>query len=105
MKRDDTPIVNSLRFDAEEGVYIAEFDKSHVSSSTAVIFVLSEIVQTSVTDLPPLNDVIEPDALDQLVGSHPSGEECSDIGIEFVYLDYTVHVLSGGVITVYAPDL
>lgn len=104
MTKYDAPPVESLTFDPHEGGYIAKFDNSAVSPSTAVVSVVSEITENSATDIPPLYDVIEPDALDQIVSEQPSGRYCSEISVEFVYLAHTIHVTSSGVIKANPPD-
>lgn len=98
---DDTPSVRSLTFDSEEGAYVAEFDDGNVSPSTAIISVIAEITDQSAMDLQPLYYEVDPDALNRIARDCPSGEGHSKRSVNFAYLDFTIRLLSSGVIKVY----
>lgn len=99
--QDDTLSVSSLTFDSEEGAYVAEFDHDGVSPSTAIILVIAEITDQSATDLQPLYHEVDPDALNRIARDCPSGGGHSKRSVNFAYLDFTIRLLSSGVIKVY----
>jgi hypothetical protein len=95
--------IDSLTFDAEEGAYVARFDNSDALPSTIVVSVITEITGQSVTDLRPLYQIVDPDALDRIVGNRPSGLHHSERLVEFTYQDFDIRLLSSGVIKVCLP--
>jgi hypothetical protein len=95
--------INSLTFDAEEGAYVARFDNSDALPSTIVVSVITEITGQSVTDLRPLSQIVDPDALDRIVGNRLSGLHHSERLVEFTYQDFNIRLLSSGVIKVCLP--
>lgn len=100
----DHPSIRSLTFDAEEGAYLARFDNSDASPSTIVALVIAEITGQSLTDLRPLYHVVDPDALDRIVGDRPSGLHHSERLVEFTYQDFDIRLLSSGVIKLCLPS-
>ncbi|WP_417750424.1 HalOD1 output domain-containing protein [Salinibaculum salinum] len=100
----DHPSIRSLTFDAEERAYVARFDNSDALPSTIVVSVITEITGQSLTDLRPLYHVVDPDALDQIVGNRPSGLHHSERLVEFTYQDFNIRLLSSGVIKVCLPS-
>jgi hypothetical protein len=100
----DHPTVRSLTFDAEEGAYVARFDNIDALPSTIIVSVIAEITGQSLTDLRPLHYVVDPDALDRIVGNRPSGLHHSERLVEFTYQDFNILLLSSGVIEVYPPS-
>jgi hypothetical protein len=101
MTRDDALPVRSLAFDSEEGAYVSEFDNSDVSLDTIIISVIAQITGQSATDLQPLHDVVDPDALNRLIKDRPSGLDHSKRQVEFTYQDLKIRILGSGVIKVY----
>ena len=67
--------------------------------STAMVEAISAVADVPITDLPPLDDMIDPDALDHLFAAHqvPS---C----LMFQYIGYTVVVQPKRTIQVYDPQ-
>ena len=100
----DHSSIRSLTFDAEEGAYVARFDNSDALPSTTVVLVIGEITGQSFTDLQPLYHVVDPDALDRIVGNRPSGLHHSERLIEFKFQDFNIQLLSSGVIKVSLPS-
>ena len=69
--------------------------------STAVIEAIAEYEGLDPVELePPLFEVIDPDALDALVGNEESGQAQSDIAVQFTYNQCRVKVSSDGSIEV-----
>lgn len=61
--------------------------------STAIVTRIAEAENASVTDIPPLYDVLGPEHLDSLL-------ESGDVRISFTYCGYRVAVTSEGSITI-----
>jgi hypothetical protein len=74
---------------------------SRTRPSAAVIEAVAEYNGVNPIDLEqPLFDVIDPDALDALVGNDKSGPALSDTAIQFTYNDCRVHVSGEGSVDV-----
>lgn len=101
MTGDDISPLESLNFDLEEKAYVAEFNEGAVSPCTAVIAIISEITKKSTTELPPVYDVVNTDALNRIISERPHGGYSSERLVEFTYHNHTIRVLSRGVIKVY----
>ena len=104
MTRDDAPSGGSLTFDPEEGAYVTEFDRRDVSPAVLVTSVIAELTGQSETELRPLYQVIDPDALNRFLGYHSSRVHHNRRFVEFIYQNYTVRVLSSGILRVYPPS-
>ena len=104
MTRDDAPSGRSLTFDPEEGAYVTEFDRRDVPPSVMVTSVIAEITGQAETELRPLYQVIDPDALNRILGAHSSRVYHDERFVEFTYQKYTVQVLSSGILRVYPPS-
>jgi hypothetical protein len=100
---DGDPPIRSLTYDADEDTYVAEFDGSDVSPSVAVVSVVAKITGQSVTDLRPLDHVVDPDALNRIVRHRPSGPSRNERLVEFTYQELTIRLPSSGVIEVGRP--
>jgi len=64
-----------MTYNPSTDTYIATFDA--VSASVAITSGLTDIYNCDVTDLDPLYETIDPDALDRLVASAPSSLSAS----------------------------
>ena len=62
-------------------------DAANQGPTDVVVRALSERMDVSQTELPPLYDAVDPDALDRFVGGAPSGSE-----LEFDYCGTAVTV-------------
>lgn len=60
--------------------------------STAVVFAVSSLEDRQVTSLPPLNESINPDALDRLFESQYSGTVGQPSNVSFTFSDSQVTV-------------
>ncbi len=58
----------STAFDSDSGTYRAQFDQTTTSPSLAVVSALSAAMDTDPTELTPLYEFVDTDALDQLLG-------------------------------------
>lgn len=67
--------------------------------STRIVTAVASKADVDPIDLPPLYDVIEPDALDRFVRCS-NGDAASEVSVTFSYTDHTVSVYGDGDIDV-----
>ena len=82
-------------FDAEPNPQIAQ----NTSPSEAVIEAVADAEGVEPTDLQPLYDVLDPDALDALFQPRSHGGRSSRGQIAFEYHGYEIHVDEDGQVT------
>lgn len=83
-----------------EPVYRTAVDRGE-QVTTAVVFAVSTVLGIDPIEAPPLEEVIDPDALNMLF-LDPIDEAAHDsLVVEFPYMGYTVTVDGNGWITVY----
>lgn len=63
----------------------------------AVVELVSAVSETSQTDLPPLHEAVDPDALDAVFRHHEVGK------VVFPYCDFAVVVSADGQLSLYEP--
>lgn len=98
--RDD--VAEEIRFDADAGHYRATYsDPNEVS--TTVILSVAQALDAEVLSLPPLNDVVDPDALNALFGPRGDGVPRTGGQVNFVVADCEVTVRSEGIVVVVPP--
>lgn len=93
------PWLDSFEFQADSRSYRAEFDAATTSASVAVIGALAEVLDTGPTDIEPLYETVETDALDAIV-HHTSAT--GDVQVSFVLEGRNVTVASDGSIDIEA---
>lgn len=101
MLLDDIPFFESVTFSSEEEVYIGKFNIDEVSTSTAIISLLSEVIDNSMTELSPLSDSVNVDALDRLMENPSLGQYDGKVVIKFSHQNYQIKVINEGVIKIY----
>jgi hypothetical protein len=79
---------------SEQAVY--RYDWEDVPPSVAVVEALSDSTGRDSTDLPTLNDSIDPDALDALCSDSTNDREA--VTVTFAYAGHTVTVLGDGTV-------
>lgn len=67
--------------------------------SIAVVLAVSSVKECDPTELPPLHEAINPDALAQVFDSGPDSEVGVGTEVTFTYSDYQVTVTDGEYIT------
>jgi hypothetical protein len=77
-----------------------EYEWSSVAPSTAVLEAVAAAADCEPTDLDPLYEFVDPDALDQFVRSTASSENAGNTSISFSFDCYEVTVYSSGFVTV-----
>ena len=75
-----------------------------MTPTEAVVDAIAEVHDCEPTDLPPLNDVLDSEALDGLFTDTPGGHTRRDGHLQFRYCDCTVIVLGSGKVVVDAND-
>lgn len=89
--------------DPDTGIARKRFDDETESPSVAVVSLVAAVTDRTPTELEPLNDVLDPDALDALFAPTPTGKFRSDGNVQFTYHDHDVTVYSYGVVAVEPP--
>ena len=84
-----------------DATHSVEFDWDDELSIGAVVTSAVETVSgRDVTDLPPLHDVVDVDALDKLFRPRRSGERRTNGSVTFQFAGYTVTVYADGLLVV-----
>lgn len=86
--------------DPETETYRARFGSRNVAPSIATVEVMARVCDTDTTELPPVAEVIEPEALDMICTPKPGRDRDGDRVVEFTYFDHVVRIKSYGVIEV-----
>ncbi|RQG91986.1 HalOD1 output domain-containing protein [Natrarchaeobius chitinivorans] len=94
----DPPV--SVQYDPETETYRGRFDSNVVTPSTAVSRVVASLSGEDVTDLPPLYDFIDPDALDTLCTKRTRSHRKGDCAVEFTYHGHRVRLESYGILKI-----
>lgn len=91
----DDPADDAVRYDGEAEAYVADLDLAGATEpSVEIASILARIADRGVTDLPPLRDSVEPEALDRLLAGSASAD--ARVRVSFDYLEYTVIVSGSG---------
>jgi hypothetical protein len=94
--------LSEFEFDEESGLCQTHYDQSTTTPSRAVIAVLAEVMGTDPTELSPLYDSVDPDALDTIVRVRDPHD--GDAEVTFTHEGHTISVHSYGKVVVALPD-
>lgn len=98
---DDVPSVDgSVAYDEQTETYRATFECGETAPSTAAVRALASACDKAPTDLTPLNESIDPDALNCYVGPQDPGQHGGDRAATFTHEDHEVAVKSCGIVKV-----
>lgn len=86
------------RISPMNGTYQTRFDFAEQSPVHAVVNTIAAADDTDPADLPPLNNVVDPDALDTLLTSPE--RRSIDGSVTFTYCGYGITVRSNGTVSV-----
>lgn len=100
MNRDFHTLTERLEHDPESETYRVTFDSETVTPSTAVATVMTEICEEERIQLEPLYEVVDGDALNQLVKGRGDGHPDRNLTVEFDYLDYRVSLQADGLLEI-----
>lgn len=77
--------------------------ETHRQTSETIGRILEEVAaetDVEIVELPPIYEVIDPDALESLLDSERAGS----VRVEFSYYGYDVHVTSDGGLSIDSPE-
>lgn len=80
------------------------FDPKTDRVSEELICAVSAVTGTEPEELPIFSDVIDPDAIDRLFGSHSDRARSDELAVEFEYSGVLVRVSSDGAIELRSLD-
>jgi len=93
------------QYDPQTDTYRAEWDPaSEEDLGTRVVVAIAEVANLEHTELTPLNDVIDPDALNALFAPRKDGVERPGGRVQFSLSGHEVTVDSSGRIVIDTPD-
>lgn len=85
----------------EVGMIHREIDWAAKSPSTAVIEAVAETLDQPSTEIRPLYDAIDPEALDRLIRSPDGRELARNVSVTFTYLNFDIAVQSNGTLEIH----
>lgn len=88
-------------YDPDVDAYYAEFDSSETSASTAVVEAIASIRHCEPTELEPLYNSVDSDALDAIIGGSDNGS----VTVSLVANDIDVAVRSDGTVEIEPPEI
>lgn len=98
---------NDADFDGTDatGPWSVEFEWDGESRpSMLVIELLADVVGVDATDVGPIYEAVDPDALDRLFEDMPDGTARESGRVTFEVSDHTVRVYGSGRLVVWPPD-
>lgn len=87
-----------IEVELEKNTYRAEYDFATMAPCTAVVDLLQTITGVDCTDLEPLSEVVDPTAVNHLVGDGENRR--SACTVTFCYQRLTITVQSDGTVTI-----
>lgn len=90
--------LESFEYDRALEIYRSRYDETAMSASMAVIATLSKVTGICPTELRPLGNTTDTEALDQLFCSHDGTNR--NISVTFVVQEHTITVYDSSEITV-----
>lgn len=95
----DGPL-KTLIYDQESERYYAKFSSSTFPASLVIIEVVAAIKDQDPTELKPLYEVVNPEALDELFSIKPYIDHRGDFSVSFHYEGYEVVAHNYGIIEI-----
>jgi hypothetical protein len=93
----DTDSHSSMHSPSPTRPVLKRFDwTSYESASVAVIEAIADASNEEVIDLPPLYEMVDPDALDRLVTDDPYSPTPGQVDVSFTFDGYLVRITSAG---------
>lgn len=101
----DLPDVeDAVSYDSETDTHRASFDSKKIEPSMAVVRMLASIQEKRPTELPPLFNFVDSDALDKFITSPLVVSQTGDREVNFTVDKYMVTVKSCGIIKAQSKD-
>ena len=85
---------------ADDGAIRAEYDWTDTLASTAVVETVAVACDCEPTELDPLYEIVDPDALDTVIQSSGNGPAAGETTVTFEVADRSVAVHDGGAVVV-----
>lgn len=98
MTDETSPHIGSVEYDPATDAYYTNYAGDAAPPSSVVPTALAEITGRGVEELQPLQEVVDPDALDALFGWRAGDRE--DVEISFTYAGHDVTVSGSGVVVI-----
>lgn len=96
----DQMATEDIEFNEDQDIYRAQFDYHARPPSIAVIETLETALEADTHELPPLYEVIDPDALDKVFDQTQTGQLRNDASVQFTFEGHPINVHSYGVVEV-----
>lgn len=96
-------VSSAVEYDSDTGVYRTSFARSTESVPLAVVSTVAMVAETPPTELPPLQSVLDTQALEQIADPNTPGSR-TRAEVSFRLDDHTVTVYNDGVISVRPPE-
>lgn len=93
-----------MTFNRETGTYWAEFDGCALQPAVAVVYAVAEANQTDPLSLPPLQSVLDAEALNALVETNTNSQSQTEITVSFEYAGHHVVLKEHGRIVITPPS-
>lgn len=94
--------LTTFGFDDDSGTYRAQFDQTTTSPSLAIVSALSAAMDTDPTELTPLYNFVDTDALDLILeDTYPTHRPCS---VTMTVEQHLVTVYSDGTVAIDPPS-
>ena len=103
MSSDDETAGHRVEYDPTTETYRSHYDGDLFPPSTAVVLALATITGRGVEELTPLQEAVDPDALDEIFRS-PRRRSADDTTLTFTYADHEVSVRGSGDVTIRSGD-
>lgn len=98
-------VSSDLTYDEETETYYLDLERDQQSSlATTIVLAIATISSTDPAELPVLNDVINPEALDAFFTVESDGDVAEPNRVGFTYSAYQINVYSNGQVVIRSPD-
>jgi hypothetical protein len=97
-------VEDNIVFDETTDTFHSRFDPELTNPTEAVVLVLAEVTRTDPSKMDPLFRAVDPEAMDEILGSHLSEAATGALKVTFHYQGHLVSVTGSGTITVSPED-
>lgn len=92
---------DSVSYHEETDTYRATFDNASITPSIAVVEVMATVLEREAAEMPPMAEVIDPEALDLFLLTQSTESHGGGRTVEFTFVGHEVAILSCGLIKVH----
>lgn len=101
MTDDSNSEFGSVEYDPTVRTYYTHYAGDVATPSTVVARAMADITDRRIEDLRPLQEVIDSDALDDLLARRDESDDSTSVEVTFAYSGYEVTVSSSGVVEIH----